>query len=338
MGHDVRTTGLRGAGPTVVSPDSAGASGRAQRHECSYSIIICTHNRADLLTECLRATIREMKSSEPRGELIIVNNASTDDTETAVNRLADETKDAVDLRQIFESEPNLSVARNRGIDEATGSIVIFLDDDAFPAPGWLACCLNAFAANPKVLGVGGEVAPKLDAARPDWFREPLSAIYTILDLGGTAVRPFPPHAHPVGANMAFRRSVFDTRRFLSRLGRSGRALITGDDAAICASIRGAGGELLYVPGMKVAHFIHRDRLTEQWVLERYFFEGISRARMPFGWWAHAMTVIKQIAKLSLLIMARPFLRTEFQKLLWSCRIRWFMGYAAELTGMTRFGR
>ena len=322
----------------VTSQDMTEASGRAKRHTYPYSIIICTHNRADLLKKCLQATIREMRPSELRGELIIVNNASTDHTEAVIELFAGETRNGIVLKQIFESEPSLSIARNRGIDEATGNILIFLDDDAFPAPGWLDSCLKAFAANPKVLGVGGKVAPQLGAVAPDWFREPLSTIYTIIDLGGTEVRPFPPRGHPVGANMAFRRTVFDTRRFSSYLGRRGRVLISGEEADLCASIRGAGGQLLYVPGMKVAHFIHPERLTEQWVLDRYFFEGISRARMPFGWWAHAMTVIKQVAKLTLLIIARPFLRTHFQKLLWSCRIQWFIGYTSELIGVTRFGK
>jgi glycosyltransferase involved in cell wall biosynthesis len=313
-------------------------SARSERDACPYSIIVCTHNRADLLRNCLQATIQEMRSSEVSGELIVVDNASTDHTKTAVDALAGEVGDAVRLTYVFESEPNLSIARNRGIDEAAGSVLVFLDDDAFPAPDWLSSCLKAFATNPTVLGVGGEVAPRLGAAAPDWFREPLTAIYTIMDLGGTEVRPFSPQSHPVGANMAFRRSVFETRRFSSRLGRSRLDLIGGEESEICASIRRAGGALLYVPGMKVEHFIHPERLTEQWVLDRYFFEGISRARMPFGWRVHAVSVAKQIVKLTLLMLMRPFLRTHFQRLLWGCRIRWSIGYASELTGVTRFRR
>jgi glycosyltransferase involved in cell wall biosynthesis len=313
-------------------------SARTEGDACSYSIIVCTHNRAELLRECLQATIQEMKSSNVSGELIVVDNASSDHTKTAVDVLAEEVGDAVRLKYVFESEPNLSIARNRGIDEAVGSVLVFLDDDAFPASGWLSSCLKAFATNPKVLGIGGEVAPRLGAAAPDWFREPLTAIYTIMDLGGAEVRPFPPDCHPVGANMAFRRSVFETRRFSRHLGRSRRALITGDDSEICASVRSAGGELLYVPGMKVEHFIHPERLTEQWVLDRYFFEGISRAGMPFGWRVHAISIAKQIAKVMLLMLARPFLHTHFQKLLWGCRIRWSIGYASELLGVTRFRR
>jgi glucosyl-dolichyl phosphate glucuronosyltransferase len=326
-------------GPIRTSCDHVPeTSARTEGYACPYSIIVCTHNRADLLRKCLQATIQEMRSAEVSGELLVVDNASTDHTKTVVDALAEEAGGAVRLKYFFESEPNLSIARNRGIDEATGSVLVFLDDDAFPASGWLSSCLKAFAMNPTVLGVGGEVTPRLGAAAPDWFREPLTAIYTVMDLGGTEVRPFPPQSHPVGANMAFRRSVFETRRFSSRLGRSRRTLVTGDDSEMCASIRKAGGKLLYVPGMKVEHFIHPERLTEQWVLERYFFEGISRACMPFGWRVHAISVAKQLAKLTLLVLMRPFLRTHFQRLLWGCRIRWSIGYASELMGVTRFRR
>lgn len=136
--------------------------------------------------------------------------------------------------------------------------------------------------------------------------------------------------------MAFRRSVFATRRFSARLGRSGRSLISGDEAEICASIRHSGGELFYVPTMKVEHIIHPERLTEQWVRDRYFFEGVSRARMGFGWRTHAITVFKQLLKLGFLIPAGLFYRTTYQRLLWNCRIRWSVGYVSELFGLANF--
>jgi glycosyltransferase involved in cell wall biosynthesis len=307
----------------------------SKEHGRDYSIIVCTHNRSSLLEKCLKAVIREMKASKVSGELVLVDNASTDQTKYVVDTLSREVAD-VRLRYFFEGEPNLCIARNRGIDESKGDILIFLDDDAIPSMDWLRSYLSGFADNQKVLAIGGKVAPLLEEPAPDWFRPPLSGMFTIMDLGGSSVRTFPLNSHPVGANMAYRRSVFATRRFSPRLGRSGSALMSGDEAEICASIRDDGGELLYVPGMRVEHFIHPERLTKQWVRDRYYFEGVSRARMHFGWPVPAITIVKQIAKLSLLMLAYPFHRTSYQKLKWSCSVRWSVGYMSELAGLSTF--
>jgi glycosyltransferase involved in cell wall biosynthesis len=297
-----------------------------------YSIIICTHNRAELLGKCLRAAIREAASVDAPGEIVVVDNASRDRTRAVFDACVDRAGD-VRLVYLFEGKPNLCIARNRGLDAALGDIVIFLDDDAIAAEGWLSSCLAAFAAFPDAAVAGGEILPLLEGSPPDWFRAPLTHIYTVISLGGTAVRPFPNGGHPLGANMAFRKHVFLNRRFSERLGRSEANLMTGDEAEICASIRHEGGKILYVPGMKVEHFIHPDRLTEEWALRRYYFEGVSRARMQLDRKAQLIMVCAMGTKLLFFLATRPLLISHFRKLLWDCRIRKSLGYFSQLAGL-----
>src|SRR6516164_1901797 len=127
--------------------------------ELSYSVAICTRNRAELLAECLSAVLIDAGAIAALGELIVVDNGSTDETPEVVERLRVAHPDAR-LRRLVEPRPNLSLARNLALDEARGAIIAFLDDDAIVHPGWLASCLDAFAACPDAAAVGGEILPR----------------------------------------------------------------------------------------------------------------------------------------------------------------------------------
>jgi glycosyltransferase involved in cell wall biosynthesis len=293
----------------------------------AYSVIICTLNRAPFVDRCLRAALREADSVAYRGEIILVDNGSTDDTRAVFQRYATNRQDGrVRLRYLFEVKPSLSVARNRGIKEAYGDILIFLDDDAIPQAGWLECCLTAFDRNPALTAAGGEILPMMTIPAPEWFRPPLTRVYTVTNLAGIHMRPFPARDHPLGANMAFRKSVFDKRCFSEHLGRSDANLMSGEEKQIFALIRREGGEILYVPGMRVTHFIHPERLTDSWVLTRYYFEGVSLASLDLGWKAQSAAAFEMGIKIVVLLLTRPFVRSSFHRLLWQCRLRKSTGY------------
>lgn len=303
---------------------------------CRYSVIICTHNRGELLERCLQAVIREVKRACVLGEIVVIDNASTDSTRERVERLLREAEDGPAIRYAFVPAPNLCLARNRGIALAEGEILIFLDDDAFPVGGWLTSCLDAFEKFPTACALGGEVRPLLQTSSPPWFRPPLSGLYTITDLGGADIRVFPRRRHPVGANMAFRRHVFDRWRFSTQLGRSGAGLMSGDEAELFAAVGRSGGKVLYVPAMAVDHLIHSDRLTEKWVRRRFFFDGVSRARMQLALGARIVAFIRMAGLALLLLPLWPLARTPFRRLVWQCSFLKCVGYFGQLARVARF--
>lgn len=93
----------------------------------ALTILVCTHNRADLLRGALESL--ELQSlPRDRFEVLVVDNASTDGTPGVVAECA--ARGRVDLRSVREEELGLDAARNRGIREAAGTFVAFLDDDA----------------------------------------------------------------------------------------------------------------------------------------------------------------------------------------------------------------
>lgn len=297
------------------------------------AIIVCTRNRSALLAECLES-LRALVIADADSQVIIVDNGSTDDTAAIMAHFA-KTMPTGQVLPVHEPRTGLSIARNRGIDEAGEcALVAFLDDDAVVTPDWLTSCRAAFADHPEAAGIGGEILPWFTAETtppPDWFRPPLSSYYCTFTLpGGDAVRDFPGRYHPVGVNMAFRRSVFDLFRFSESLGRSGTNLISGEETELCARIRRAGGRLLYVPPMRVRHFVHPDRLNEDWIRDRFYFEGVSRARLPMGLAERLIGLSKNLLRLVWSALRLPLLRGEFSRLLAQCQLRRAQGYLAEI--------
>jgi len=100
-----------------------------------FTVVIPTHNRANLLKKAIKSVIDQTISD---WELIIVDDGSTDDTRKVVNEFGDKR-----IQYFFQEKKERSVARNVGIEKASGSYICFLDDDDFYLENHLAC-FNSF--------------------------------------------------------------------------------------------------------------------------------------------------------------------------------------------------
>lgn len=130
------------------------------------SVIVCTYNRSGLLADCLDSLERQTLSRD-RFEIVVVDNNSTDDTREVT---AKHQAYLSNIRYIFEPTQGLSHARNRGCAEATGTHLVYVDDDARVPPRYLSSVLSALdRAQPDILG--GPVYPFYTTAKPRWFRD-----------------------------------------------------------------------------------------------------------------------------------------------------------------------
>ena len=86
-------------------------------------------------------------------ELLVVNNNSTDDTESVITSY----ENRLPLRRLFEPSPGLSNARNHAIREAKGGLIIWTDDDVLVDSDWLAAYAAAADRWPDAAFFGGPI-------------------------------------------------------------------------------------------------------------------------------------------------------------------------------------
>ena len=239
----------------------------------ALSVVVCTRNRARLLTACL-ASLDEQSLERDQYEVVVVDNGSADGTPALLNRWRGAATGRVAVR---EPVVGLSTARNRGLAIATGEVVAFLDDDALAAPSWGAAHLAAYR-EPSVVGAGGPIVLSFPEGRPAWAVTELEHWWSALDLGDDDI-VFPPPHGPYGANMSVRRVAgLEVGGFDAGLGRRGRSLMSSEEADLSARLWAAGGELAYRAGAVVIHQVTHERLRRRWVLRRGLAQGRTNAR------------------------------------------------------------
>lgn len=114
------------------------------------SVCVCTRNRADLLAALLASLVAQTRTPD---EVLIVDNASTDDTPGVAARFATE----LPLRHVVDHGDTIATVRNRALREASGEVVCFTDDDCVLHPGWLHFIEESFLLEDDVGIVGGRV-------------------------------------------------------------------------------------------------------------------------------------------------------------------------------------
>jgi glycosyltransferase involved in cell wall biosynthesis len=217
------------------------------------TVAVCTHNRARYLEQALQS-LWSQTAPASAFEVLVVDNASTDDTPGVVERARDARPD---IRYVREDKLGLSNARNRAIAETHTPFIAFLDDDAIAAPPWVERLVHCFTAlSPRPVAVGGPIHPIWEAPRPPWLPDSLL----------------------VGANMAFdRQSLVDVGGFSTALGRIGDRLLSGEEMLLLRQLHARGACGYYDEQASVRHHVAAARLTKEWFYRRIYWDGMSTA-------------------------------------------------------------
>ena len=263
----------------VATPDTTPA-GDADVRAATFTIAICTLNRNALVRETITAALAQLDGF-PHGRLLVVDNGSTDGTVDYLTTLA-----VADKRVLFirEPEPGLYFARVRAIREAIGDVIVFLDDDAVPDPGWLFGMLRPLVREPSIGVCGCFVRPRWLAPRPDWFPERFLDEFAAFRHPGRRIYcTFP--SYPPGLGLAVRRhpclALFaHPERMAAPLGRKStddsKPIYSGEDTDLCEIYARNGFQVIVEDAPGVAHAVHGSRLTPDWFRRRFRSEGHGR--------------------------------------------------------------
>ena len=241
------------------------------------TVIICTYNRCQDLAKALDSiSVSELPDSV-QWEVLVVDNNSNDQTRAIVEDLCRQYPGR--FRYVFEPKQGLSNARNAGICAARGEILAFTDDDVMVDPLWLQN-LTAPMLDSQWAGAGGRIRLGQAFQPPRWLT--LSGPF---DLGGTLVQfdlgdeQRPLDKAPFGANMAFRKIMFETYGgFRPDLDRSGKSLIGNGDTELGERLMAAGERLWYAPSAVVFHPVPKERLKKSYMRAWWFGHGRSLIR------------------------------------------------------------
>ncbi|MBU5614595.1 glycosyltransferase [Geomonas azotofigens] len=242
------------------------------------SVVICTYNRSALLRDSV-ADLQAQDFPSSDFEILVVDNNSSDDTRSTVESLAASSK--VALRYLFEGNQGLSFARNTGILNARGDIVVFTDDDIAAPAAYLRELAQVFA-DPAVAAAGGPIRPIWPGPVPEWLTSDWHGFLTINEFPVAAEAGFfqGPHEYPWGANIAFRREIFERiGTFPTDLGRVGKCLLSNEEVGLCRKIEAAGFRIGFAADAVIFHKIPAGRLTRQWYYHRTYWQGRSNAVM-----------------------------------------------------------
>jgi len=174
----------------------------------------------------------------------------------------------------------VSGARNTALDKVSGSIIVFIDDDAVPVDGWLDL-LRAPYADEDVRGVGGFVEPYWSGGEPRWFPEEFLWVVGCSWRGLPTTRPEPVR-NLIGANMSFRKAVFDqVGGFAEEMGRIRLRPLGCEETDLAIRLTQAepDGVLLYVPASRVVHAVTQVRGSVRYFASRCWSEGLSKAEL-----------------------------------------------------------
>ena len=227
------------------------------------TVIICTYNRAKYIGPLLESlAANDLAKSEY--EILLVDNNCTDNTRAICDAFAAAHKD-VRFRYVVEPEQGLSAARNKGIKEAKGDIIVYVDDDALVDAHYLRDYAEWFAAHQETMACGGPIEPLYETEEPKWMSPYTKALLTAWMNYGDKVREYPKGRYPGGGNAAYRKEVFDkVGLFNTALGRKGGNLMGSEEKDIFDKMHALHMQVLYLPTPVLHHCIPQAKLEKDY--------------------------------------------------------------------------
>lgn len=242
------------------------------------TVLICTHNRSDLLAKALDSLNRATRPESWEVGILVVPNACSDGTHAFLEEYGRQaaSKGWLPLRWSAEPTPGKSHALNHGIRLLDSGWVAIVDDDHRVAGDFLLEIARAVEAHPEATMLCGRILPDWDGTEPAWVHD--SGPYRIYPLPiprqefGDSFRelgldgPIPGGGNQI-LQAALLRRVGD---FSTDLGPQGHDLGGGEDTEYILRALRQGECLVYEPRIVQYHFVDQTRLRLGYLVRKAY--------------------------------------------------------------------
>lgn len=232
------------------------------------SVIISTFNGVSRLKNTLEALSKQEIESIASIEVLLIDNASTDNTSDFSQNLWYQLGNPFELKVIYEPNPGKINAQNTGLANAQYDVVLICDDDNALFPDYIENGYKLFLQNPQIGALGGRGIAVSDVSIPDWFDE-VAYMFACAPQAKKTGDVRPERNVIYGAGMFINMRAFNKARaagFKYLLpSRIGKSLVTGaEDGEVCWWLRFAGYEIWYAENLVFYHHLPAGRLTQEY--------------------------------------------------------------------------
>jgi glucosyl-dolichyl phosphate glucuronosyltransferase len=240
----------------------------------TLDVVVPTYKRSWLLRRAINSLLQAPIPATLDVTIFVIDNNSEDDTEQVVREFQSQTN----RRLIYVKETNqgLSYSRNAGICAGKGEIIGFIDDDEEVDEQWFTVVAREFSDR-AIQFIGGPCLANWAAPPPPWLPPGYHSVIGVVEPKPRAAFGSGFTGNLMGGNAVIRREVFDrVGTYSVKLGRSGKGLLSDEDAELYRRIVEANLKGIYVPDLIIYHHIPESRLTRQYHRRWCYWRGVSQ--------------------------------------------------------------
>jgi glucosyl-dolichyl phosphate glucuronosyltransferase len=244
-------------------------------------ILIPTHNRSDLLRQCLDSVLKAHIPSSLEVTVLVVDNRSTDNTKEVVQSYL-ASGDPI-VKYLFVGRPGKSAALNDALNQSDAELVGFLDDDEQIDSTWFDVVHREFSSDADLDFIGGPYLGNFEQQPPHWLPDTYNGAI------GVIVRPEINNVFPkrqqyakgvtgmlMGGNAVIRKTALhQVLPYPETLGKIGNRIRSGMDEVIYHRLLAAGIKGVVVPDLVIYHWIPVSRMTKRYYRKWVTGRGIS---------------------------------------------------------------
>ena len=252
------------------------------------SVIVCCYNSAARLPQTILHLVQQNVPADIPWEIILVNNASKDNTsQIALQEWNKNPLSKVAFTIVEQPLEGLSHAREKGVATSAYDVLIFCDDDNWLAENYVETAFNLLEEWPTAAIIGGIGTAAPETYPPQWF-ETYRGYYATGAQNSMKGLLESNEAYVYGAGSVVRKAVLQR---LSKINfkplatdRRNESLSSGGDVELCYAVSLLGYKIGYSDNLKFQHFIPKNRLGDNYLLDLvYQFGYCNILHRPYYW-------------------------------------------------------